>query len=381
MPSARRLALAAVTASAIVVTLAPVAGAHGSNGPHKPGWSRTLTTDVLMPFGLALDNQGKVLVADGAKNTVFRLDGSTLTPLAQGLAKPGADVAGVDVADDGSWAYTTSAAEEFTHTAAQLVIKKDGKPDVVADILAYETAKNPDKAKTYGLPAGNDCADGRAWLEQATGGPATYTGLVDSHPYAVASLGHGSWAVADAGANAIFKVDAAGKVSTIAVLPPQKTVLTTALLAAVTPPGAPAAPACLDGLTYGFEAVPTDVELGPLGQLWVSTLPGGPEDPSFGARGSVYLVNPWSGWSTRLATGFAGATNLAVTSTGTVYVAELFGGKITQMTWWGKKSTFKTLESPLAVEVDRTSVYAATLGLDLEAGAPNGKGKIVQYAR
>jgi hypothetical protein len=71
-------------------------------------------------------------------------------------------------------------------------------------------------------------------------------GLPPSHPYVVASLGRGSWAVADAGANAILKVSATGQ-------------------------------------------VPTDVEVGPLGQPWVSTLPGGPEDPSLGARGSASL--------------------------------------------------------------------------------------------
>ncbi len=44
----------------------------------------------------------------------------------------------------------------------------------------------------------------------------------DSHPYAVASLGDGSWAVADAGGNDILKVDSRGHVSVIAVLPPSR---------------------------------------------------------------------------------------------------------------------------------------------------------------
>ena len=153
----------------------------------------------------------------------------------------------------------------------------------------------------------------------------------------MASLGHGSWAVADAGANAIFKVTASGQVSTIAVLPPQQTTITQALLDSASvdqngnPVPVPDTAKCLIGKSYGFEAVPTDVEVGPFGQFWVSTCPGGPEDPSLGARGSVYLVNPATGWSWRLATGFAGATNLAVAKDGTTYVSELFGGKITKV--------------------------------------------------
>ena len=385
------LACAATVALGIVAAPAATANQHGSHP--KPGWSRTLTTDVLLPFGMAVDNKGKVYVADGAKNAVFRVNGDqSLTFLASGLPPtldpPNSDVAGVDVADDGTFAYTTSRtdASGFAHTDAQLIIKKAGRPDVVADLLAYETAKNPDQKNTYGLAPGTDCADGRAWLGQMTGGPSTYTGIIDSHPYAVASLGHGSWAVADAGANAILRVSATGQVSTIAVLPPQKTTITQALLDSASvdengdPVPVPDSAKCLIGKSYGFEPVPTDVEVGPLGQMWVSTLPGGPEDPSLGARGSVYLVNPGSGWSFRLATGFAGATNLAVTPDGTTYVSEFFGGKITKVSLWGAKSTFKTVDSPLALEVQGPYVYAALSGLDFATG-PNGKGAIIQYKR
>ena len=54
-------------------------------------------------------------------------------------------------------------------------------------------------------------------------------------------------------------------------------------------------PTCTIGKTYAFEAVPTDVELGPDGMLYVSVLPGGPEDPSLGARGAIYRVSPATG--------------------------------------------------------------------------------------
>jgi uncharacterized repeat protein (TIGR03803 family) len=123
--------------------------------------------------------------------------------------------------------------------------------------------------------------------------------------------------------------------------------------------------------------VPTDVEVGPGGQLYVTTLPGGQEDPSAGARGSVYRVNPATGMSTRLATGFASPTNLAVAGDGTVYVAELFGGTISKLTRQGVSSTFKELGAPLAVEVRGGFLYAATAGIF----GPPGSGQIIEYRR
>lgn len=381
--SRSRAILAAVAAgslASLAVAAAPVANAHGSQGSsHKPGWSRTLTTDVLLPFQMSIA-KGKVYVADGALGVVARLDGSALTTLA--TPQPGWDVAGVDVAKDGSLAYTTSFAppDEFAHTGAELVIKAKNKRDVVADIYAYESTHNPDAKNTYGLPPGDSCPGGRAALEQGTGAPATYTGLVDPHPYSVASLGNGSWAVADAGANAIFKVDARGRVSTIAVLPPQPLKITQQVYDTLGLPPDPAL-TCLIGMTYSFEPVPTDVEVGPFGQLWVTTLPGGPEDGSLGARGSLYVVNPRFGASFKIASGFFSSTNVGVAPDGTAYVAELGGNKIDKVTWWGKKSTFKTLQAPLAVEVDGPWLYAATAGLDLDAGVPNGNGAILKIRR
>jgi sugar lactone lactonase YvrE len=134
---------------------------------------------------------------------------------------------------------------------------------------------------------------------------------------------------------------------------------------------------CLLGETYAFEPVPTDVEVGRRGVLSVSTLPGGPEDPSAGARGSVYHVNPATGASTRFATGFASPTNLAVAGDGTTYVAELFGGRISKVTMNGAVSTFKEVNVPLALEVRGGFVYAATAGIF----GPPGSGSIIQYRR
>ena len=112
----------------------------------------------------------------------------------------------------------------------------------------------------------------------------------------------------------------------------------------------------------------------------MSTLPGGPEDPSLGARGSVYQVSRWSGCATRLATGFSGATNLAMASDGTVYVTELFGGKVTKVSH-GRKSTFRTVDSPVSVEVAGRSVYVGTLASMDDQGNPTGPGTIREFRR
>lgn len=89
------------------------------------------------------------------------------------------------------------------HSSTSLTIRSKGRPDVVADLSGYEKKANSDKRATYGVVAGGkSCASGEldAWFMKNFQIPATYKGQVDSHPYAVAYLGDGAWAVADAGA-------------------------------------------------------------------------------------------------------------------------------------------------------------------------------------
>ncbi len=116
-------------------------------------------------------------------------------------------------------------------------------------------------------------------------GPARYKGTVDSHPYGVASRGWRGWVVADAGGNDLLRVDRGGHVSTMAVLPRQTITVTARTAKAMR------LPKCTVGVTYAFEPVPTDVAVARDGALSVSTLPGGPEDASLGARGSVHRVD------------------------------------------------------------------------------------------
>jgi sugar lactone lactonase YvrE len=217
----------------------------------------------------------------------------------------------------------------------------------LASLLAYEAAENPDATNLYG-PVDLDpaCA---AEVEALLGGQVTYPGQVDSNPYAVA-FDRGGYVVADAGGNDIVRVDANGRVSTVAVLPPIDTTLGPEVVEEF------GAPECVVGATYRAEPVPTDVEVGPDGSYYVSSLPGFPEAPG---TGSVFRVTR-SGSVDLVATGFSGAVDLAVTDDGTIYVAELFGGQISQIVD-GDASVLVEVTEPAAVEVaPNGTLYATT---------------------
>ena len=83
-------------------------------------------------------------------------------------------------------------------------------------------------------------------------------------------------------------MDWIGRIKTIAVLPPRPEVISQEQAESF------GFPACTFGKTFNFEPVPTDVEVGRNGEPYVSSLPGGPEDASLGARGGVFRVNPWT---------------------------------------------------------------------------------------
>jgi hypothetical protein len=157
--------------------------------------------------------------------------------------------------------------------------------------------------------------------------------------------------VADAGGNDIVKVDRYGRVSLIAVLPSQPLKVTAVLAAAL------GLPSCVVGVTYRFEAVPTDVEVGPRGSLFVTTLPGGPEGAG-AVPGSVYRLGGW-GHADRIATGFAGATNLAITGRGDIYVAEIGTGTLS-LVHRGRPQPVLSLPGLVAVEYSDGRLYAST---------------------
>lgn len=354
-------ALGVTCALAMGVAGAPSADALSQHHVGKShSWTRTIDDTVVAPFQLAVNHQN-LYATDGFLGTVAKYRNGTKTV----LASTGAETDGIDVSPDGrTYAYTgTDAGGAYLQIVGPHSSRR-------VDLGAYERDHNPDGGVTYGVVAGgNPCAD--QVFGGLTGGPATYTGIVDSHPYAVAWTGHGTWAVADAAGNDILKVTSDGTISTVALMPRQEVTVTSAMASSL------GLPDCVVGVTYAFEPVPTDVEW-QNGRMWVSLLPGGPEDASLGARGKVYSVNPWSGRSRQVAGGFLGATNLAVSRNGTIYVAELFGGKITAIRG-SHRWTVWSGARPLAVEVHGSSLWFATLGdIDFQTGTVNSNGTIQQ---
>ena len=364
MKLSRPALVAAVTVAAASLAVAPTAHAGGSSGPHVT----TVNTSVVAPFQLSW-SAGTLYVADGGTGKVSQVNGSSLTTLASGPATGTGDVAGLDVTRGGKlWAYTQS---DYTKGTSSLKILRGATVVRTVDLSTYEKTKNPDRIRSYGVKNPSQCVKD-ALESDPMAPPASYTGQVDSHPYSVLRWDDG-WVVADAGGNDLLKVSADGHISTLAVLPAQPTKITQAMA------DSQHLPSCVVGVTYRFEPVPTDV-VSWGGSLWVTTLPGGPEDASFGARGSVYKVNPRNGESTRVATGFGGATNLTVDNHGRIYVAELFKGQISTIRD-GKPVTWVSLTGALSVEFGGGAIYAATIAPTDSQGNPTGHGSIVKITR
>jgi hypothetical protein len=231
----------------------------------------------------------------------------------------------------------------------------------------------------YGvLDPSEACAAAAAPLEPIIG-PLAQPGDVNPNPYAVAIDTDGTKVVADAGGNGLLRVSANGRsVQLITLLPPVVQELTADVIAGlieqingelppdVDPLPAYALDACV-GEDYSGHPVPTDVEIGPDGNYYVSSLPGFPEQD-----GGVFRVNRWSNAVTRIASGLHGAVDLAVASDGTIYVAELFGGSIAVIEA-GVVVDRIPLATPGAVEVRGGTLYA-TSGV---FGPPGSTGSVV----
>jgi hypothetical protein len=378
--SAAALATAAATvvgvtaASAAPVAPAPAAGRTARASTHmSPAYGgyplhvSTLTTKVIMPLQLSVSKRYGVLVGDsGASKLLQVVRGGNVKTIVNG-PQPG-EIAGVDVNRYGDIAYTST---DYKTGKAGLTIRSHGKSKFV-DLSAFEKKYNPDKKNHYGTTSTNPCVI-NFLKSMPDGPPPSYTGTVDSHPYSVAAV-KGGWVVGDAAGNDLLFVDGKGRhIKVLLVLPPQPHKITAADAKALH------APDCVIGITYKFEPVPTDVELGPDGALYISTLPGGPEDPGFSARGSVYRFTLRSHHLRRLATGFNGATNVAVTPRGRVLVAELFAGRVSTIEH-GKPVPVINLPGVASLEFFHHALYAGETAPMDDQGNPTGTGKVVKVS-
>lgn len=328
--------------------------------------SETIATGLAGPLQLDVADSGetlRVVVAQSFAGILSEVeeDGTLTTLFASEMSesgRPKMEVSGVAINGENVGFLTTRGSRKNPGSFLK-VVTGDGSIDTVANLFEHETSTNPDSGTTYGFKGLS-----KSCKAKVPPFMLPYKGIMESHPYGLANAPEGGWYVADAAANAIFEVTPEGAVSTVAVLPSQDLVVTKKQAEATE------LPPCVAGKTFRFEPVPTDVEVDDDGQLVVSLLPGGPEDPSLGARGSVVRIDPASGAFTTLASGFAGATNVAVQGD-SVFVSELFGGKISEIALDGAVSTFAEKNMPAAIEWADGRMFAA-----IAPFAPKG-GKVV----
>ncbi|TQJ36002.1 ScyD/ScyE family protein [Arthrobacter sp. SLBN-122] len=342
----RKITFIGCLAAAMVVQTGP---AFASS--HDPDYE-VMATGLVSPLHLAVGDGETVRVSQDFAGILTRVehDGDRKDVY---TAEKGWEVAGAETRGDTTYFLESIGAGQGDPAALHSHLKSidsNGDVDKIASLADYERSVNPDRKQHYGFgdDVSQQCLTEAGAPKDAP--PAQYTGDIDSHPYALA-LWKDTAYVADAGANAVLKVDLdSGRISTVAVLPPRPAKLTEDVADHF------GAPACA-GFTYAFEPVPTDVEIGPDGWLYVSSLPGG-EPGSLGARGAIFKINPWTGetklWQDHILT----PTGLAVTDKGDVYVASLFGGEILKFNSEGDRSHFLTVNMPADVEFRGGDVFA-----------------------
>lgn len=358
----RRPVLAATLAAAALV-LTAVAPAQAGSRPAPPT-PTTVVDGLYSPLSFGVDHDRTIYVAQVAFDPT---QSSTLTRVKPNGARTdlvtvNGELGAVSVIGG----YVTYAETTYGDAGPVTLIKKrspSGRTSTVVDLGAAEARLNPDGNQSYGFvddPLDEQCA--AVWTE-VTGLEPTYQGEVYSHPYGSVALPGVVTIVADAGGNTIWRI-IGGKAKPLWVLPATPYEVTAELAAEM------GVPDCVIGKTYYGEGVPTDVELGADGMLYVSSLPGAPGESIPGAA-TVYKVNPITGKARVATAGFFSASGLAVTPSGASYVAEIFPGQVSVACGRGAPTAFLTgLNGPAAIEYMRGKLYIST-------GALGGPGSIV----
>ncbi len=273
--------------------------------------------DFVSPLHLAFGPGKSLYVADAFTASIqkIKLRTGVRTTLFQGTQP----IPGVDVASNGAIKATLSIGDPTVPLPTSLIgVNQAGKSWQLADLLAFEVANNPDGQD----PAAPDS---------------------QSNPYSVLAL-KGRTIVADAGANDLLVVRH-GKVRTLTVFP--------------TFTGA-TCPLNNNGDT-SCDPVPTDVELGPDGYLYVSGL--GAE-----VEGHIYKVDQWTGQIVQTWGGLPPLTGIAVSSHGTIYASSIFAGVILKIGRDGSTSA-ASVPFPTDVEIGNGMIVVGSMPLTGGPGA------------
>lgn len=351
-----RVGVAALAATAtLTALLAPAANAADAE---------TVAGDLITPLSVAVSQDGTVYASQNFAGMLTKA-ASGETPTVIHTDKAGREVGAVSV-DGEEVTFATTGGTRKKPNAHLWRKTGSAAPVKVANLYRYEKRKNPDKNRRYGIrKPGETCA------QKLPRGAKPYKGIVEAHPYATA-LGQGVTYVADAAGNSILAVKKSGKIRTVAVLPSTKIKITRKIKRALE------LPRCVVGKTYRAEGVPTDVELGPDGNLYVTSLPGGPEDPAMGANGSVYRINPATGRIKKLTGGLLSPVGIAISPTGDAYISTLFASTILKVPFNGSPEPFAEVPFPGDVEFHDGFVYATETDL-MNDGSQPPAGKVLRW--
>lgn len=360
MPARRFVAAGVAAVAALAVTIAPEATATTS-APSDP---TTIAKKLLSPLSVDVTAKDAVVYSANFAGQLY-LKRPGKAPEVIFSSQKQREVGAIAVDRTGVW---------FVHGATVMRRSWKGEVSAVANLGKFEKTENPDGEVTYGAPTvSEECADQFPTGEGTL--PPVYDGIVESHPYGTAAVGRQAY-VADAAGNTILRVRRDGSVEAVAVLPAIPVEITAEVAEGL------GFPECAVGHDYLFEPVPTDVEMGPDGLLYVTSLPGGPEDGT--VPGGVFSVDPASGEVAEVASGLISATGLDVAPNGDVYVSELFPGRITMIpAGGGEPSTHLELPLPAAVEIKGRHLYVTVNVLSGLSGEPGDApaGKVVRYLR
>ena len=344
-PIRRSAALAGIVSVTTLVTgsmLVPTMAARAPDPSARPE-----VRGLVTPLSLAVGDEGTVHVSENFAGRLVEVTPDGRRRVVASVRR-GGEIGAVSV-HEGVVTYAVSRGNNEVGKIRQ--VRADGTDRGLADLGRHERADNADGDVTYGFSSLSRKCEARlpGYVR-----PARYAGHVETHPYA--STSHdGTVYVADAGANTVVAISEAGDISTLAVVPPAKAKVTKSMARRN------GLPRCTVGSRYRFEAVPTDVEVGPDGQLYVTSLPGGPEDGSVGRLGAVYRIDPGTGAIEKVVRGLLSATGLAVADNGDLYVAELFGGRIVRVAdGTGEPTTLRRVTLPGDLEIAGGRLWATT---------------------